>query len=84
MGSLMAVCAMARVPFEKWFKFAIRMVAGVYLVGWVVRLHRRGDPVGPILRPRYAIKGTTSSAKRQRRSFLYIKVEFCIVFPLNE
>ncbi len=35
MGSLMAVCAMARVPFEKWFKFAIRMVAGVYLVGWV-------------------------------------------------
>ncbi len=35
MGSLMAVCAMARVPFEKWFKFAVRMVAGVYLVGWV-------------------------------------------------
>lgn len=35
MGSLMAVCAMARVPFEKWFKFAIRMVIGIYLVGWV-------------------------------------------------
>ena len=35
MGSLMAVCALARVPFEKWFKFSLRLVAGVYLVGWV-------------------------------------------------
>lgn len=35
LGSLMAVCAIARVPFEKWFRFAIRLVAGVYLVGWV-------------------------------------------------
>lgn len=34
-GSLMAICALARVPFEKWFKFAIRMVAAIYLVGWV-------------------------------------------------
>ena len=34
-GSLMAICALARVPFEKWFKFAIRLVAGVYLVGWI-------------------------------------------------
>ena len=31
----MAVCAIARVPFEKWFKFAVRLVAGIYLVGWV-------------------------------------------------
>lgn len=31
----MAVRAMARIPFEKEFKFAMRMVAGVYLVGWV-------------------------------------------------
>ncbi len=35
LGSLMAVLAIARVPFEKWFKFAIRLVAGIYLVGWV-------------------------------------------------
>lgn len=35
LGSLMAVCALARVPFEKWFKFAIRLVAGVYVVGWI-------------------------------------------------
>ena len=35
LGSLMAVCAVARVPFEKWLKFAVRLVAGVYLVGWV-------------------------------------------------
>lgn len=35
LGSLMAVCAVARVPFEKWFKFAVRLVAGVYLVGWL-------------------------------------------------
>lgn len=35
LGSLMAVCAIARVPFEKWFRFAVRLVAGIYLVGWV-------------------------------------------------
>lgn len=34
-GSLMAVCAVAHVPFEKWFKFALRLVGAVYLVGWV-------------------------------------------------
>lgn len=34
-GSVMAVCALAHVPFEKWFKFSLRLVGGIYLVGWV-------------------------------------------------
>lgn len=34
-GFLMAVCALAHVPFEKWFKFALRLVAAIYLVGWL-------------------------------------------------
>ena len=33
-GFLMAVCALAHIPFEKWFKFALRLVAAIYLVGW--------------------------------------------------
>lgn len=34
LGSLMAMCGIARVPFGQWFKFALRVVLGVYLVSW--------------------------------------------------
>lgn len=47
MGSLMAVCAIARVPFEKWFKFAIKLVGVIYLVGWVFLAIAVGINWGP-------------------------------------
>lgn len=34
LGSLMAMCGIARVPIDKWFKFAIKVVVAVYLVSW--------------------------------------------------
>jgi uncharacterized ion transporter superfamily protein YfcC len=34
LGSLMAMCGIARVPFGKWVKFAIRVVVAVYIVTW--------------------------------------------------
>lgn len=34
-GSLMAICGLARVSFEQWFKFALRLVLAIYLVGWI-------------------------------------------------
>lgn len=38
LGSLMAMCGIARVPFGKWVKFAIKVVIGVYLVTWAFLL----------------------------------------------
>lgn len=35
LGALMAMCGIARVPFGLWFKFAVKVVAGVYMVTWV-------------------------------------------------
>lgn len=34
LGSLMAMCGLARVPFGQWLKFAIKVVLGVYVVCW--------------------------------------------------
>lgn len=34
-GSLMAVCALAKVPFEKWARFAIKLSAVIFLLGWI-------------------------------------------------
>lgn len=47
MGSLMAVCAIARVPFEKWFKFAVKLVGAIYLVGWIFLAIAVGINWGP-------------------------------------
>lgn len=38
LGSLMAMCGIARVPFGQWVKFAIRVVLVVYLVCWAFLL----------------------------------------------
>ncbi len=38
LGSLMAMLGIARVPFSKWVKFAVREVAVIYLVTWVFLL----------------------------------------------
>lgn len=35
LGSVMAMCAIARVPFDKWVKFSIKLVLLLYIVGWV-------------------------------------------------
>jgi len=37
-GAMMAILGMARVPFEKWVKFAIRVVVVVYAVTWIFLL----------------------------------------------
>lgn len=34
-GSLMAICSLAKVPFEKWLKFAIKLSAVIFLLGWI-------------------------------------------------
>ena len=38
LGALMAMCGIARVPFGQWFKFAVRVVVGVYAVTWLFLL----------------------------------------------
>ncbi|WP_040210156.1 YfcC family protein [Clostridium polynesiense] len=38
LGSLMAMCGLARVPFGKWVKFAYKVVLIVYAVTWVFLL----------------------------------------------
>ncbi len=35
LGGLLAMLALARVPFEKWFKFILPMVLKVLVVGWI-------------------------------------------------
>ncbi len=35
LGGLLAMLALARVPFDKWFKFIVPLVAKLYLAGWV-------------------------------------------------
>ena len=35
LGGLLAMLALARVPFEKWFKFIYPMVLKVLIVGWI-------------------------------------------------
>ncbi len=34
LGGLLAMIAIARVPFDKWFKFAIPLVFKMYILGW--------------------------------------------------
>lgn len=38
MGAMMAMCGIARVPFGRWFKFAIKVVLSVYIVCWAFLL----------------------------------------------
>lgn len=35
LGSVMAMCAIARVSFEKWVKFALKLVLLLYITGWI-------------------------------------------------
>lgn len=35
-GGLLAMLAIARIPFDKWFRFIIGLVAKVYLAGWIL------------------------------------------------
>lgn len=35
LGSLMAMLGIARVPFGKWVKFAVKVVALIYLISWI-------------------------------------------------
>lgn len=46
-GSLMAVCALAKVPFEKWVKFSIKLSAAIFIVGWIFVLIAIGIHWGP-------------------------------------
>lgn len=34
-GSMLAMLAMARVPYEKWLKYIIKVVGLLYVVGWI-------------------------------------------------
>lgn len=34
-GATIAMCGLARVPFEKWLKFAMKLVAAVFVVSWI-------------------------------------------------
>lgn len=35
-GGLLAMLAIARVPFDKWFRFIIGLVVKVYIAGWII------------------------------------------------
>ncbi|OPL09694.1 MAG: C4-dicarboxylate ABC transporter [delta proteobacterium ML8_F1] len=35
LGGLLAMLALARVPFDKWFKFIVPLVAKLYVAGWI-------------------------------------------------
>lgn len=34
-GATIAMCGLARVPFEKWVKFALKLVLAVFVVSWI-------------------------------------------------
>ncbi|MDW7669884.1 MAG: AbgT family transporter [Bacillota bacterium] len=35
LGGLLAMLALARVPFDKWFKFILPLVLKLYVIGWI-------------------------------------------------
>lgn len=34
-GATIAMCGLARVPFEKWVKFSLKIVGGVFILSWI-------------------------------------------------
>lgn len=39
LGSLLAMLALARIPFDKWFRFVFPMVVKITLIGWVFTIY---------------------------------------------
>lgn len=48
LGATMAMCGIAKVPFEKWFKLGIKIVAAIYVVSWIFLLIAVAIGYGPM------------------------------------